>query len=57
MLCDDLDGYDGEAKREIQEGGDICIHTADSLCSTILSNTYTPIKKKKKAVVKLVYIG
>ena len=30
MLCDDLDGWDGGwGGREVQEGGDICIHIAD----------------------------
>ena len=29
MLCDDLEGWDGGG-REAQEGGDICIHIADS---------------------------
>ena len=52
MLCDDLEGCDGEwGGREAQEGGDICIHMADSHCSgaetnTILESNYTPIKKK-----------
>ena len=31
MLCDDLDGWDGVG-REVQKGGDICMHIADSLC-------------------------
>ena len=39
MLYDDLDGgmvgWDG---REVQEGGDICIHRADSLCCTVETN-------------------
>ena len=30
VLCDDLDGG-GRGVRESQEGGDICIRTADSL--------------------------
>ena len=35
MLCDDLDGGDGGvAGREVQEGGDIGIHIADSLHCT-----------------------
>ena len=39
-------------QREIQEGGDICIHKADSLHCTAETNTtlksnYTAIKKKK----------
>jgi len=30
-LCINLEGWDGEGNgREIQEGGDICIHMADS---------------------------
>ena len=32
MLCDHLETWDGEGEREALEGGDICIHTADSLC-------------------------
>ena len=40
MLCGDLDGWDGEmGGREVQEGGDICIHIADSLCYKAESNT------------------
>ena len=31
MLSGDLDGWDGTGGREVQEGGDICIHIADSL--------------------------
>ena len=37
MLCDDLDGWDGRG-REVQEGGDICIHIADSLHCTAETN-------------------
>ena len=29
MLCDDLEGWDGGG-REAQEGGEICVHRADS---------------------------
>ena len=29
MLYEDLDGWDG-GRQEVQEGGDICIHIADS---------------------------
>ena len=30
-LCINLEGWDGEGDgRELQEGGDICIHMADS---------------------------
>ena len=40
MLCDDLDSWDGAwGGREIQEGGDICIHIADSLNCTAETNT------------------
>ena len=35
MLCDDLGGGAGES----QEGGDICIHGADSGCCTAEANT------------------
>ena len=43
MLCDDLDGQNGGLGgggdgREVQEGGDICIHIADSLCCTAEAN-------------------
>ena len=33
MLCDHLEGWDGEGGRETQEGGygDLCIRIADSL--------------------------
>ena len=35
MLCGDLDGWDGGwSGREVQEGGDISIHIADSLHCT-----------------------
>ena len=41
VLCGDLDGWDGGVAggREVQEGGDICIHTADSLHCTAETNT------------------
>ena len=38
MLCDDLEGKDGKG-REAQEGGTICIITADSHCCTAETNT------------------
>ena len=42
MLCGDLDGWDGvggrERGREVQEGGDICVHIADSLHCTAETN-------------------
>ena len=64
MLCDDLDGWDGGGGggREVQEGGDICIHIADSLRCTAetnitLQSNYSPCKKKKnrkkKAVISI----
>ena len=35
MLWDDLDVWDGVGGgREVQEGGDIGVHVADSLCCT-----------------------
>ena len=37
MLCDNLKGWDGGW--EAQEGGDICIHAADSHCCTAATNT------------------
>ena len=40
MFCDDLDGWDGVVDgREVQEGGDIGIHIADSLHCTAETNT------------------
>ena len=41
LLCDDLEGWDGgdSGGRETQEGADVCMHIADSLCSTIETNT------------------
>ena len=44
--------------KEAQEGGDICIHMADSSCcaaeiNTILKSNYTPIKKIFKALKSL----
>ena len=40
MVCDELDGWDGGGgRRQVQEGGEICIHIADSLCCTGETNT------------------
>ena len=39
MLCHDLEGWDREGGKEAQEGGDICMHMADSLCCTRETNT------------------
>ena len=36
VLRDDLEGWDAG---EVQEGGDICIHTADSLCCIAETST------------------
>ena len=49
MFYDDLRGEMGDGK-EAQEGGDICMYIANSLCctaetNTILQRNYTPIKK------------
>ena len=39
MLRDDLEGWDGGGwGREAQDGGDMCVHTADSLCCTEETN-------------------
>ena len=38
MFCDDREEWGG-AGREDEEGGDLCIHTADSLCSTAETDT------------------
>ena len=41
VLCDDLEGWDGgSAGRGAQEGGDIGIHTADSLRCTAEKQKY-----------------
>ena len=57
MLCDHLEGWDGEGGREGDARGkgygDICIFIADSLCCgletiTPLLSNYTPIKMLKK---------
>ena len=34
--CDDLEGWEGG--REVQEGGDICTHVADSHYCTVETN-------------------
>ena len=40
MFCADLDGWKGGwGGWEIQEEGDICTHTADSLCCMAEANT------------------
>ena len=53
LLCDDLDSWVEEwSGREVQEGGDICIHIAESLHCTAENNitlysNYIPILKQK----------
>ena len=39
VLCDHLDEWDEGRGWEVQEGGHICIHIADSLCCTAETNT------------------
>ena len=61
MLCDDLEGWDGEGGSDVQEGGDTCICITDSLYCTAETNTalessYTPIKKKKKSVISVLQV-
>ena len=57
MLCDHLEGWDREGRREGdtrgKRYGDICICITDSLCykaeaNTPLLSNYTPIKMLKK---------
>jgi len=45
----------GRLNREAQEGMDMCIHIADSLCCTAKTNTtnYTPITKRIGTIFKL----
>ena len=49
MRYDDLEGWGGgDGGKEVQEGGNICIHTDKSLhftteTNTALQNNYTPI--------------
>ena len=62
MLCNDLEGWDREGGREAQEGGDMCMHMADSLCcatvnNTVLCNNYTPVKIYLKKFYLLVNLG
>lgn len=53
MLCDDLDGWDGEGK-EVQEGEDICIHKADLLHCTTETTCCT---QHCEAVILQLYFG
>ena len=38
-VCDDLEGWDGGNRKRAQEGGNMCIHVADSCCCTAKTNT------------------
>ena len=38
MLCDDLERWDGDGS-EAREGGDICMHMANSCCCAEETNT------------------
>ena len=57
MLCDRLEGWDGEAGRERDAGGkgcgNRCIGMTDSLCSEAETNN----KKKKKDTCTPVFIA
>ena len=54
MLCDDLDGWvGGVGSRELQEGGDIDIHIADSLCCTAETNTCCKVMTLQKIYIKV----
>ena len=61
VLCGDLDGGDrgGRHVREVQEGRDRCIHTADSLhhtAETTLQSTYSPKNEEERNHVSLSFI-
>ena len=32
LLCDDLEGWDGDGEREAQEGGDMCVCVCVCVC-------------------------
>ena len=54
MLCDDLEGWDVGGGREVQEGGYMGIHLADSIhhtaeTKTTLYSNLTPIKINEKS--------
>ena len=58
MLSGDPGGWDGVGEREVQEGGDIDIHIADSLhCTAETNNTVKQFysnKKNLKRVKKMI---
>ena len=52
MLCDDLEGQTGVCWKATKQGGNICIHTAESLgCMAETNNIgkqlYSNLKKNK----------
>ena len=52
MLCDHLEGWDREGAREVQEGGDICMHMADSLWCTTGTNSIVKQLYSNKDLLK-----
>ena len=46
MLCDNLEGEDGVGWRMVQEGGDICIPTADLCWCLAEANTILVLSKE-----------
>ena len=57
MLCVHLEGWDREGGREGdargRRYGDICIHIADSLCSTAETNSFVKVLYYNKDVKKM----
>lgn len=51
MLCDELERQDGSVGREAYEGGDLCIHMADSCCKQ-KPRQQSPIFKKLNLINK-----
>ena len=49
MLCGDLDGKEIQKKKR----GDICIHIADSLCSTVETTQHYKATMKSESVSHL----
>ena len=53
VFCDDLDGWDGEGGREVQEEGDICTHIADTWeLNTILPNEQNGQNKVSRKILE-----
>ena len=59
MLCDNLEGWDGLGNgKEVQQGGNTCVLTADSCCcmaeaNTALQSNYPSIKNKLKRIITI----